>query len=119
MRHRPGWVLTAGGPVAGALVPAAVAVALFVSVALHRPLLARAARGRGGRTATRLTIGWALALSAIAAAQVAGAVLGMGAITSPGGLAARTGFALALEAVLLVATAVYLTLAEHTSSPTN
>ena len=107
------WVLYAVGLIAGANVPAAVAVALLVSVARHRPLLAQAARGHRGVSATRLTIVWALALVAIAAVQGAGAVLGMASITTLAGLAARAGFALAAEAVLLVATAMYLTAPSH------
>jgi hypothetical protein len=101
------------GLIAGALVPAVVAVVLFVSLAVHRPLLARAVRGDGGAAAARLTLAWALALAAIAAVQAAGAMLGMGSITSPLGLAARTGFALAVEAAMLVASTFYLTVSSR------
>jgi hypothetical protein len=97
------------GLIAGAVVPAVVAVVLFVSVAMHRPVLVRTARGISGAAASRLTLAWALALTAIAAVQAGGAVLGMGSITTPLGFAARTGFALAVEAAMLVASTVYLT----------
>ena len=110
VRH---WGLSAVGLIAGAIVPAAVAVALLVSLAVHRPLVARAAGPPGGSTATRLTIAWALTMVAIAAVQGAGAILGMASITTPAGLAARSGFALAVEAVALVATAMYLTAPSH------
>jgi hypothetical protein len=54
---------------------------------------------------------WALVAVGVTAGALvpaAGSVLGMGSITSPRGLAARTGFGLAAEAVLLAATAAYL-----------
>jgi len=102
------WALSAVGLIAGANVPAVVAVALLFSVALRRPLLARVAQPDRGVSATRLTIAWALGLATIAAVQGAGAVLGMASITTPEGLATRAAFALAAEAVLLVATAIYL-----------
>lgn len=101
------------GLIAGALVPAVVAVVLFVSLAAHRPLLLRAGRGSSATAATRLTLAWALALIAIAAVQAVGAVLGMGSITSPLGLAARTGFALVVEAAMLVASTLYLTVSSR------
>jgi hypothetical protein len=83
-----------------------MAAALFVSLALRRPLLA--VRTNNPTSATRLTGAWALALVAIAAIQLGGSLLGMASITSPGGLAARTGVGLAAEAVMLVATETYL-----------
>ena len=107
------WVLCAVGLIAGANVPAVVAVALLVSVGAHRPLLARVTRTHRGANATRLTLVWALALFAIAAMQGAGAALGMSSITTLTGLVARAGFALAAEAVLFIATAMYLTAPSH------
>jgi hypothetical protein len=101
--------LLAGGLIIGVLVPAAGAVVLFVSLAARRPLLIRAVRGGSASDATRLTLAWALALTAIAAVQAVGAVLGMGSLTSPAGLAARTGFGFAVEAAMLVASTLYLT----------
>jgi hypothetical protein len=83
-----------------------MAAALFVSLALRRPLLA--IRTNNPTSATRLTIGWAFALVAIAAIQLGGSLLGMASITSPGGLVARTGVGLAAEAVMLIATKTYL-----------
>jgi hypothetical protein len=103
------WGLAAAALIAGAIVPAIVALALLVSVALHRPLLARAAQRRRGLSAARLTIVWAVAMVVIAVAQGAGAILGIASIATPAGFVARSGFALAVEAVALVATAVYLT----------
>jgi hypothetical protein len=105
----PSRAVVAVGMIVGALVPAVMAVALFASAAFHRPALARIVRPSRGPAAARLTIAWALALTGIAAVQAAGALIGLGSISSPVGLAARTGFGLAAEAVLLVATAVYLT----------
>jgi hypothetical protein len=102
------WGLYAVGLIAGAIVPAALALALLASVALHRPLLARAAQPHRGVSATRLTVAWTLALATIAAVQGASAILGMESITTPAGFAARSGFALAVEAVALVSTAMYL-----------
>jgi hypothetical protein len=98
--------LIAAGLVAGALVPAAVAAALLVSLPLRRPLLA--VRTNDPKSATRLTVAWALALVAVAAIQLGGSLLGMASITSPGDVAARTGVGLAAEAVMLVATQTYL-----------
>ena len=98
------WIVA--GLIAGALVPAAVAVALLVSLTLRRPLLA--VRTNNPTSAARLTVAWALGLLAVAAIQLGGALLGMASITSPGGLAARTGVGLAAEAVMLLATQTYL-----------
>jgi hypothetical protein len=102
------WAPSVAGLAAGAVVPAIVAVALLVSVALHRPLLARAARQRRDFSAVRLTIAWGLVMAVIAAAQGAGAILGIASIATTAGLVARTGFALAVEAVAILATAMYV-----------
>jgi hypothetical protein len=111
------WGLYAVGLIVGAIVPAVLALALLASVALHRPLLARAARPHRGVSATRLTVAWALALATIAAVQGASAILGMESITTPVGFAARSGFALAVEAVALVSTAMYLKSPSHRPGP--
>jgi hypothetical protein len=110
------WGFYAVGLIVGAVVPAAVAVALLASVALHRPVLARAARPHRA-SATRLTIVWALTMVTIAAVQGAGAMLGMWSVITPAGLAARSGFAVAVEAVALVSTAMYLPAASHRPGP--
>jgi hypothetical protein len=94
--------------IVSALVPALVAVALLVSAALRRPLLARYLRPSARAAAAPLTIAWGVALLAIAAVQVTGAIVGLGSITTPGGLAARTGVALAAELIVLAASAGYL-----------
>jgi hypothetical protein len=65
----------AAGLIAGALVPAAAAAALFVSLALRRPLLA--VRTNNPTSAIHLTVAWALALVAVAAIQLGGSLLGM------------------------------------------
>lgn len=106
------WGLYAVGLIVGAVVPAAVAVALLASVALHRPVLARAARPHRA-SATRLTIVWAPTMVTIAAVQGAGAILGMWSVITPAGLADRSEFAVVVEAVALVSTAMYLTAASH------
>jgi hypothetical protein len=72
----------------------------------------RSSHEQFGRTtpilATRLPAAWALALMAIAAVQLAGAVLGMGSFTRPGDLAVRTGVGLAAEMVMFIVSATYL-----------
>jgi hypothetical protein len=65
--------------------------------------VARALTTNDGIAASRLTIVWGIALMAIAAGQLAGALVGLGSITSPAGFATRIGFALAAETILLAA----------------
>jgi hypothetical protein len=91
-----------------ALLPAVFGVALLLSVWMRRPLLARALKPSEQAKAAPLTIAWGFALLAIASVQMAGALAGFGAIASPTGLAARTGFALVAEALLLGASMGYL-----------
>ena len=93
----PAWVLATVGVIAGVLVPAVVALVLFASVVLHRPLLGRVIRAGSAVSSARLMIGWAVGLVAIAAVQAGGAVLGMGSITSPAGLAPVPGSGLPLR----------------------
>lgn len=99
---------TGVGLILAALVPALFGLALLVSAAIRRPLLARALATSDGIAAARLTIVWGIALLAIAAGQLAGALAGFGSITSPAGMASRFGFALAAETLLLGASAAYL-----------
>jgi hypothetical protein len=115
--HARDRALLIGSLIAGAFVPAVGAIVLFVSLAVRRPLLARAVRGNRAAAATPLTLAWALGLTAIAAVQAAGAALGLGSITSPRGLAARTGLALAVEAAMLVASVFYLTASPRKPRP--
>jgi hypothetical protein len=61
--------------------------ALLVSAAVRRPLLTRALATSDGIARARLTIAWGIALLAIAASQLAGALAGFGSITSPAGFA--------------------------------
>ena len=96
------------GLILAALVPAAFGLALLVSAAISRPLMARALMTTDRVAATRLTIAWGIALLGIAGGQLAGTLAGFGSITSPPGFAARLGFALAAETILLGASAAYL-----------
>ena len=82
-------------------------LALIVSAAIMRPFLARALTKSDGITAAWLTTAWGIALLAIAAGQLAGALAGFGSITSPAGFATRFGFALAAETILLGASVAY------------
>ena len=102
-----------------AVIPAAVGLAFLISLAIHRPLVAVAARrwpwlaGRPAaqpphRTVTRLTAAWGIGLLAAGAVQGAGALTGGPALTSPGGFAARALIALAVEAILAVLTIAWL-----------
>jgi hypothetical protein len=91
--------------IVAAQVPALVATACLSSAALRRPLLTRYLRPSADAAAAPLPIAWGVALLAIAAAQ---AIIGLGSITTVGGLAARTGFALGAEAIVLGASAAYL-----------
>jgi hypothetical protein len=80
----------------------------WTTPALDRPLLTQYLRPSARAAAAPLTITWGVALLVIAAVQLAGAIIGLGSITSLGGLAARTGFALGAEAIVLGASAAYL-----------
>jgi hypothetical protein len=73
-----------------ALVPAVFGLALLVSAAIRRPLLARPLPTNVRSAAARLTPVWGIALLAIAAGQLAGALAGFGSITSPAGFAAAS-----------------------------
>ena len=106
----------AGGLIVAALVPAVFGLALLVSVAVRRPLLARVL-ATTERPAARLTLAWGIALLAIAAGQLAGALAGFGSITSPTGFATRFGLALAAETILLGASAAYLHRFAETTHP--
>ena len=97
-----------GALVLAALLPGVFAVALLVSAWLRRPLLARALKSSQKAKAVPLTIAWGIALLGIATVQMAGALAGFGSITSPAGMAARTGFALVAEALLLGVSMGYL-----------
>jgi hypothetical protein len=79
-----------------------------VSAWLGPPLVARALKPKREAKATPLTVASGIALVAIATVQMAGALAGFRSITSPTGVAARTGFALVAEALLLVASMSYL-----------
>ena len=91
-----------------AVLPAVFAVVFLVSAALRRPVLGPAPPQSKGEIAQRLTVVWGIALVIIAAFQGAGALVGVGSITSAAGLAARFAFALAAEIILLGATLLYL-----------
>ena len=106
----------AGGLIVAALVPAVFGLALLVSVAVRRPLLARVL-ATTERPAARLTLAWGIALLAIAAGQLAGALAGFGSITSATGFATRFGFALAAETILLGASAAYIRRFAETAHP--
>jgi hypothetical protein len=98
-----------------ALVPAVFGLALLVSAAIRRPFLTYVLTTSQRAAATRLTIAWGIALLAIAAAQLAGAVAGFESITSPAGFATRFGSALAAETILLGASVTYLRRSAHTT----
>ena len=121
-RQRPPATTLAGLTAAAlisAVIPAAVGLAFLISLAIHRPLVAVAARrwpwlaGRPAaqpphRTLTRLTAAWGIGLLAAGAVQGAGALTGGPALTSPGGFAARALIALAAEAILAALTIAWL-----------
>ena len=107
-RDRRGGGPIGGGLILAALVPAVFGLALLVSAAIRRLLLTYVLTTSQRVAATRLTIAWGIALLAIAAAQLAGAVAGFESITSPAGFATRFGSALAAETILLGASAAYL-----------
>jgi hypothetical protein len=106
-----------GGLIPSALVPGVFAVALLVSPAIRRPLLARVLTTSDGIAAARLTIAWGIALLGIAAGQLAGALAGFGSITSPAGFVSRFGFALAVETILLAPSVAYLRRSADTTDP--
>jgi hypothetical protein len=106
--HRPSRTRLGGALALAALLPGVFGVALLVSAWLRRPLLARALKPCEEAKSTPLTVAWGIALLAIAAVQMAGALVGFGSIASPTGLAARTGFALVAETVLLGLSMGYL-----------
>jgi hypothetical protein len=89
------WLLV--GLLVAALVPVLVALALLGSALVHRPLLGR----------TRMTVVWGIGLLVIGGLQGAAELAGL-SLTDPVGIAARTLGALALEAVLYVASNAYL-----------
>jgi hypothetical protein len=97
-----------GGLVLGAVLPAVFGVLFLVSAALHRPVLARALPQYSTEIAQRLTVVWGIVLVVIGALQGAGALIGIGSITSASGLAVRFVFALIAEIVVLGATVAYL-----------
>ena len=109
----------AAAALVSAVIPAAVGLAFLISLAIHRPLVAVAARrwpwlaGRPAaqpphRILTGLTAAWGIGLLAAGAVQGAGALTGGPALTSPGGFAARALIALAVEAILAVLTIAWL-----------
>jgi hypothetical protein len=106
-----------GGLILSALVPAVFGLALLVSAATRRPLLARVLATSDGFAAARLTIAWGIALLGIAAGQFAGALAGFGSITSPAGFASRLGFALAAETILLGPSVAYFRRSPDTTDP--
>jgi hypothetical protein len=102
-----------------AVIPAAAGLAFLISLAIHRPLVAAAARRwpwltghpaaqPSHRTLTALTAAWGTGMLAAGAVQGAGALTGGPALTSPGGFAARALIALAVEATLAVLTIAWL-----------
>ena len=114
--NRAGRGRVAGGLIIAALVPAVFGLALLVSAAVRRPLLTRVVATPEG-PAARLTLVWGIALLAIAAGQLAGALAGFGSITSATGFATRFGFALAAETILLGASAAYIRRFAETAHP--
>ena len=121
-RQRPRVTTVAGLAIAAlgsAVIPAAAGLAFLISLAIHRPLVAVAARrwpwltGRPAaqpphRALVGLTAAWGTGLLAAGAVQGAGALTGGPALTSPGGFAARALIALAVEAILAVLTIAWL-----------
>jgi hypothetical protein len=106
-----------GGLVLAALVPAVFGLAILASAAIGRPLIAHILTTSNRVAANRLTIVWGIALLAIAGGQLAGALTGLGSITSAPGFAARSGFALAAETILLVASFAYVRRTADTPDP--
>jgi hypothetical protein len=109
----------AAAALVSAVIPAAAGLAFLISLAIHRPLVAVAARrwpwltGHPAaqpphRTLTGLTAAWGIGLLVAGAVQGAGALTGGPALTSPGGFAARALIALAIEAILAVLTIAWL-----------
>jgi len=109
----------AAAALVSAVIPAAAGLAFLISLAIHRPLVAVAARrwpwltGRPAaqpphRALVGLTAAWGTGLLAAAAVQGAGALTSGPALTSPGGFAARALIALAVEAILAVLTIAWL-----------
>ena len=109
----------AAAALVSAVIPAAAGLAFLISLAIHRPLVAVAARrwpwltGRPAaqpphRALVGLTAAWGIGLLAAGAVQGAGALTGGPALTSPGGFAARALIALAIEAILAVLTIAWL-----------
>jgi len=121
-RQRPAGTTVAGLAAAAlitAVIPAAAGLALLISLAARRPLVAVAARrwpwltGRLAappprRTLTGLTVAWGIGLLAAGAVQGAGAITGGLTLTSPGSFAARALIALAIEAILAALTIAWL-----------
>jgi hypothetical protein len=117
-RNRPPATTLAGlaaAALVSAVIPAAAGLALLISLAARRPLVAVAARrwpwltGRPAvqppqRTLTGLTAAWGLGLLAGAAVQGAGALTGGLTFTSPASFTARALIALAAEAILAAIT---------------
>jgi hypothetical protein len=109
-------ITTALTVLAAAIAPVLVAIALFYSVARHRPLLSRYLEPRlhdgGGpatsRLATRLTVAWGVGLLLVGAFQAAFSSFANLSLLNPLDILIRTAGALALEAMLLAGTAVYL-----------
>jgi hypothetical protein len=103
--------------VVGALLPVLVGLVLLASALLHRPhfgrlvprwpALARAVAVEGDGVVTRMTVAWGIGLLVIGGLQGAAELVGL-SIIDPVGVAVRTLGALALEAVLYVASNAYL-----------
>jgi hypothetical protein len=98
----------------GAIAPVLLAIALLASVALHRPFLARylepRAQGadRTAGLARRITVIWGIGLLVIGGLQAVFSTTFNVSLLGPVDILVRTLGALALEAVLLTGTAVYV-----------
>ncbi|MBV9684847.1 MAG: hypothetical protein JO046_23850 [Solirubrobacterales bacterium] len=107
-RYRVTPIRLGAGLVLAAALPAVFAVVFLVSAALRRPVLGPALPQSQGEIAQRPTVVWGIALLVIAAFQGAGALVGVGSITSAAALGARFAFAMTAEIVLLGGTLLYL-----------
>jgi hypothetical protein len=109
----------------GAVVPVLVALVLLGSALLHRPLFARlvrrwpelahAAAVEGHAVVTRVTVIWGIGLLVIGALQGGAELAGL-SLTDPVAILVRTLGALALEAVLYLASDAYLRTRTRTSN---
>jgi len=115
------WVAAlAAGAIIGAVLPALAGLVLLGSAALRRPLLGRriftrldsasgpAATRQSGRAATRLTLAWGAGLVLTGLVQGLMTLANGASVTDPAGMLTRTLVGLAGEALLAVATLVWL-----------